>query len=337
LKIKKWIACVIKVEAKFHIVTPMFLGGADQKASSIRPSSVKGAIVFWWRVLNSHKYVGAGNEQIDYRKFKCREKKIFGSDEGQSNMLLRVRHNKLKVISPPRILCEDGVRINREAAYFGYGLMKTDDKNFGKLERSAIRSNQEFSVQILFHNDFDGEAIKEILNAVKAFGMVGGLGARVRKGYGSLALKTISQLNTNDLLYKIPSKTDDYRGAVVNVLNKTHCNKSGSEWDITAFSSESLGKICGGDNNALTALNKFSSKLKSLIRKNPNDRILFGLPRGDETKRRASQVFTHIHKIGDSFHPVILFLPSRFLPNNTNPLNSNISNLINELSGEDIW
>jgi CRISPR-associated protein Cmr1 len=40
------------VTARFQIVTPMFLGGAGQKAEGIRPPSVKGALRFWWRALN---------------------------------------------------------------------------------------------------------------------------------------------------------------------------------------------------------------------------------------------------------------------------------------------
>jgi hypothetical protein len=41
------------IEASFRIVTPMFIGGADQTpADGIRPPSVKGALRFWWRALN---------------------------------------------------------------------------------------------------------------------------------------------------------------------------------------------------------------------------------------------------------------------------------------------
>ncbi len=41
------------LEAQFRIVTPMFLGGANQDVSDgIRPPLVKGALRFWWRALN---------------------------------------------------------------------------------------------------------------------------------------------------------------------------------------------------------------------------------------------------------------------------------------------
>ena len=37
------------ITATIEVVTPMFLGGADQSPDGIRPSSVKGALRFWWR------------------------------------------------------------------------------------------------------------------------------------------------------------------------------------------------------------------------------------------------------------------------------------------------
>lgn len=42
------------ITATFEIVTPMFLGDADQKATSIRPTAIKGALRFWWRALNGN-------------------------------------------------------------------------------------------------------------------------------------------------------------------------------------------------------------------------------------------------------------------------------------------
>jgi CRISPR-associated protein Cmr1 len=41
------------IEAVYRIVTPMFVGGADQKPyDGVRAPSFKGALRFWWRTLN---------------------------------------------------------------------------------------------------------------------------------------------------------------------------------------------------------------------------------------------------------------------------------------------
>ena len=41
-----------KITASYQIVTPMFIGDAQQKATGISPASVKGVLRFWWRALN---------------------------------------------------------------------------------------------------------------------------------------------------------------------------------------------------------------------------------------------------------------------------------------------
>jgi hypothetical protein len=40
------------LQATYRIVTPMFIGDAEQKATDLRPPSIKGALRFWWRALN---------------------------------------------------------------------------------------------------------------------------------------------------------------------------------------------------------------------------------------------------------------------------------------------
>lgn len=39
------------IQATYRIVTPMFIGDAEQNATGIAPQSVKGALRFWWRAL----------------------------------------------------------------------------------------------------------------------------------------------------------------------------------------------------------------------------------------------------------------------------------------------
>jgi len=54
-----------EIKAIYRIVTPMFIGGANQDPSDgIRPPSFKGALRFWWRALNWGKFY-----------HECRDKK----------------------------------------------------------------------------------------------------------------------------------------------------------------------------------------------------------------------------------------------------------------------
>ncbi len=48
------------INATYRIVTPMFIGNAEQKADSVRPPAIKGALRFWWRALNWGRWLRIG-------------------------------------------------------------------------------------------------------------------------------------------------------------------------------------------------------------------------------------------------------------------------------------
>jgi len=48
-----------KIKQTYKIITPMFIGDADQNLTSLRSPSIKGALRFWWRTLNWGKFFKA--------------------------------------------------------------------------------------------------------------------------------------------------------------------------------------------------------------------------------------------------------------------------------------
>lgn len=172
------------IKATFRITTPMFLAGADQKKAELRVPSIKGALRFWWRATAFGQF---GN---NWNQLKKRETALFGSsDSGQSAILIRLDSNafQLQSLYPPTILrdfstdktIEDGAR------YLGYGAMEAG-KQAGKLIRACIVPNQ--SIDLTAHIRSDESAVDEILDAWRVLGLIGGLGSKSRKGYGSLTL-----------------------------------------------------------------------------------------------------------------------------------------------------
>lgn len=69
-----------KISATYRIVTPMFIGDAEQQASDISPTSVKGALRFWWRALNWGRCLQhEGNNQAAALSFlHAQEAALFG-------------------------------------------------------------------------------------------------------------------------------------------------------------------------------------------------------------------------------------------------------------------
>ncbi|MEZ5448805.1 MAG: type III-B CRISPR module RAMP protein Cmr1 [Thiolinea sp.] len=69
-----------KITATYRITTPMFIGDADQQASTISPAAFKGALRFWWRALNWGRIrTVKANDAEALRQLHQEESDLFGS------------------------------------------------------------------------------------------------------------------------------------------------------------------------------------------------------------------------------------------------------------------
>jgi len=348
-----------KLTAEFVINTPLFMSGADQEQAELRVSSIKGAIRFWWRALNYSKYEGSAAEKI--AAMKIDEDKLFGSTTGQSQVLFSIND---QTSSPTKDLPEtknktpEGLGLR----YLGYGVMKSN----GSLERPCI-PNGKFTLSLLSKTPI-GNCISD---AIKLFGLVGGLGSRSRKGYGSVTLQSLNKEGVETWL--APTDYKNYVEKITPLLGESYICKTQPQ--ITAFYKGTeiyyLGEkdiatdMLGHYGLTMMRYRSYGSKRKirdytvwdkekknhkklfdSEIRfkddhdwakghrsnKNIDDfntyhpeRIIFGLPHNydqqtrsevkpKEHERRASPLFFHIHKMGNSYAGIALIMKSDFLP-----------------------
>lgn len=204
-----------KIEAKFRIVTPMFLGNAEQDTGDgVRPPSVKGALRFWWRALSWARFRGqpGASDVSALKALHEQERSLFGSasdDNGngrQGCFLLRVFSGPLK--RTPKAAVHHKFNAYAAARYLAYGLMVAFGRadgttHSGQLERDCLDQNQEFTVRLLFRNSID----LSVLDALIAWGLLGGLGSRSRHGMGSVALVS---LDCNGQVWDAPTNEVEY-------------------------------------------------------------------------------------------------------------------------------
>lgn len=274
-----------EIRATYRIVTPMFIGDAEQNATGISPQSVKGALRFWWRALQWGEIRSQEKFNTD-EKALCelheQEAKLFGiaMDEkreranknrapenklanGQGQFTLRVLHPKLSATAKNTVHSE--FKANDAARYFGYGLMEAFDSNkkgtkAAQLNRSCIDAGQTFEVHLVFRGAID-DSIK---NALTMMGLLGGLGSRVRRGIGSISLEKLThswkeyQVSTKTYqdnivdLYTLPKNEAEYISLIQKYLpNTSHTNQP----PFSAFSMESRIDLLVRRNSALAALN----------------------------------------------------------------------------------
>ncbi len=344
------------VTATFLIATPLFLGGARQEPEGFRAASLKGALRFWWRALRYPTLFAesGGSRDLALKELRRREIRLFGGPQERGRVLMRVepRRTALPVLRKDEVLKGvDGRVVGPGARYLGYGLMGAFGADQGKLQRSCLCPGSCVNVTFAFLPDADR---KSFLRALKLFGLVGGLGSRARRGWGSLALVDLRDDGTS--VWSPPTSAEDYRKRLLDVLGDV----SGGEGipPFTAFGPKARIDLLGESGSGLEALDRmgqamqryrswghrgrvnnrdsernftddhdwskdpFGAKFRSFVPR----RIAFGLPQNygkgfgvapaePRADRRASPLFLHVHAIGaDAYLGVALLLPADFLP-----------------------
>lgn len=245
--------------ATYRIVTPMFLGDADQKATEICPPSVKGALRFWWRALNWGRFRDGTDDATALWKLHEAEAALFGAaaDEkndkrGQGRLLLTVQSEKLKFKEKNHVHTQ--FQSHNAARYLGYGLMEafaSREKNTqpGQLMRGCIDENQQFTIKLLCREGME-ESVQETLIA---FGLFGGIGSRTRHGMGSVSLMELRQ--DGNIIWKQPASREAYIQAVRSILADKR--KIPDEPPYSAFSQNTRMDILMDGKSPYEVLNSF--------------------------------------------------------------------------------
>ena len=351
----------MKIDATYRVVTPLFCSGADPERSELRLPSFKGVLRYWWRALAWSRLGGNLGE------IQREENVLFGSaDSGQSRVLMRLT----PAIDPPRVAVvkvgsvltvsrEHGSGVVGEGArYLGYGVMEAFDrpridKKAGELTRACLRAPFEFTVRMRGRGLRDDQ-MRSLQDALIALGTLAGMGAKSRKGYGSLVLRSLRV--DGDESWHAPQSIDDLRTEISALHRDYNRTKLPDYPEYTAFSSGTRhvllsssktahplelldlvgrelvrfrswghsGKILGKNIDSERNFEDDHDLMKSGRRKTRHPRrIAFGLPHNygknrvgpdKGLDRRASPLFIHIHECGSTPVAVLSFLPARFLP-----------------------
>lgn len=325
---------MFRITAAFQVVTPLFMSGADQSKFELRGASFKGALHFWWRALAYERF--HGNLQEIHKE----ESKIFGSaDTGRGVFSIRISKP-----TPEKILNNNesfnGASGNVDgsgASYLGYGLMKPN----AILNRPCLLAPSLFTVDLNFRDKID----ESVVSALKIMGLLGGLGSRSRRGYGSLTLEKVE----GDITWVAPDNFGSYKSEIASLLGTLLHGRP----EYSAFTAASRITMLNSGNDALKLLDQIGSRMqmyrswqkeknfredhdlvRDFVHGNPTTehpkRIVFGLPHNyffsslsggkadvvpEFQTRRASPLMIHIHKFGiNNFAGLVCILPADFLP-----------------------
>jgi CRISPR-associated protein Cmr1 len=290
----------------------MFSGGADPNSgpAELREQSFKGVLRYWWRAC-------ARSNFRDLGEVRREEMFVFGGpagerDIGRSRVTIRIEQPKGSMIVGNGRQLDVGVG----GRYLGYGLLDEG--------RSCIRPPFALTVDLGLRGLSEGQR-NLVVEALRALGTLGGMGARSRRGYGSLSLAAISiDKGSIDALRGSPT---ELRAAIDALARDSFDGLP----EYTALSSASRFLVGRPRSNGLGALDEIGQEYKE-FRKFADDgqdmratkRAAFGLPVNVGKaktvvtpvghKRRGSPLFFHIHECAGQSVGVVSFLPARFLP-----------------------
>ena len=342
-----------QIEATYRVVTPLFCAGAEPERAELRLPSFKGVLRFWWRALAWSRLDG------NLHAIREQEDRLFGSaGGGQSRLSMHLSVDREpEAAGVDTVLEVAGNVVGEGARYLGYGVMEAFGRRAGQLICPCLRAPLDFTIRMRGRGLAD-EALNHLRNALLAVGVLGGIGAKSRKGYGSLAVQS---LRVDDVeQWQAPQSVDDLRDRVKAL--RYEAGPSG--WpEFTALCGKTRHLLVRGPRNvdAMELLNlvgremmryrswghdgqvlgrpserKFEDDhdlMKSAHRNAHPRRIAFGLPHnyGKHSRdqigpydrsldRRASPLFIHVHQCGATPVAVLSLLPSRFLPDGRNDI-----------------
>ena len=184
---------VTRIDAAYRVVTPLFSAGVDPDRPELRAPSVKGVLRYWWRALAWSRCGG------DLEAVQQQEDALFGSASGGRS---RVSMHLTLDGEPPVTRVGDlldapetGRPVGEGGRYLGYGVMEAfassrKDTKAGELTRACFRAPFDFTVWMR-GRDLEEDDVASLRDALIALGTLGGLGARSRKGYGSVILRSL--------------------------------------------------------------------------------------------------------------------------------------------------
>jgi CRISPR-associated protein Cmr1 len=184
-----------RLTVTLETVTPMFLGGAEQKPE-LRPPSIRGQLRYWLRAALGSVIGDQDTEAL--KDLKLAESEIFGNTEGTGSVGVRLRQSDLT---------------HEKIAPLPHKDSPTRFDGFLAKQKFHLTLVQQHGTQTTWLS---------ALGALLLMVSFGGLGRRSRRGWGTLQIvhASVDEANLNDnwlsLLRFKPDSADDWQAYLLN-------------------------------------------------------------------------------------------------------------------------
>ena len=259
-------------QLKLETVTPMFLRGYDNSSVELRPPSFKALFRYWWR---------AAVMEMDIDNLRKREGGLFGNTKGRSPLSIRI----------------SGIAGPSSGQYAPL------PHKHGGFTNQAYSPNGRFKLTLASPTLSDYEKI-----ATLGF-LLGGVGNRSRRGFGSIRYQNWSFQNVNELQQKVYQTLDEISpGQFQQITHQIKVNPTISIPNYPVILAIYFG------NRLWSGIDDLLRSIGQATHKHSHDAL------GGITPRMASPIHVRIQKVNGQFVPIATQLNSVF-PNNAAPHN----------------
>ncbi|MFZ5592155.1 MAG: type III-B CRISPR module RAMP protein Cmr1 [Bacillota bacterium] len=168
-------------------MTPLFCYGINQNRPDIRPPSLKGALRFWWR---------ATRPENNFRQLLKKETRLWGGSNAEEILRSKVRlsitvqdakinslHLLRKSVGPHN----DGQVNYPGISYLYYSVLYMKQQNSSPNDKHYLAPDTTF---IVTFGSASPAILEQALYAFALTSLLGGLGARSRRGAGCLSIES---------------------------------------------------------------------------------------------------------------------------------------------------
>lgn len=192
---------------KCRILTPLIMSGADSSDVELREPSIKGMLRWWYRF-----WKGAHTSSLE--QLKKIESDIWGSQDNASRLRLKITSGLTESDIYAAFLCMNDRRKKEGAVPKAYDQIKR--KSY------SPSSSRSFTLSFFYFPQHENMVLDDLKKTLWLISSLGGLGARWRRGFGSISIDEVEKHGENyyglegdnlkQIAEKMSSRLQGYRG-----------------------------------------------------------------------------------------------------------------------------
>ncbi len=206
-----------EVTFTLETVTPLFVAGADQRQAELRAPSFRGMLRYWLRALLGGLY---GTDRDGLKKVWEEEQSVFGTTDHGSAIMIRLEVDGLGEPLPfEREPAQRDARGQRQPTGRDYLFWSMAQMGRDAVNRQYYPPGRTFSLTLSLRGQ-DRAPLNKAVAALWLLTYLGSIGARSRRGAGSLAVTGVEGWDHTLLSFQTPATAQEFQAFLHRELNK---------------------------------------------------------------------------------------------------------------------